>query len=158
VDARLSPMLNATNSVLTVFREHGHKLIVFHGLADPLVPTQESINYYTRVVAAGTRVAAQDRRSAMQETRSFYRLFLVPGMSHCYGGPGLNTFDGFPAIENWVEKGIVPDSIVAARVDGIRTEMTRPVCAYPRIARYRRAGSLGDATSFSCPPPSPPPR
>jgi feruloyl esterase len=154
IDARLSPVLNATNPDLTLFREHGHKLIVYHGLADPLVPPQESINYYKSVVAAATRAGGQGRRSAVEQTRTYYRLFLVPGMSHCSGGPGLNTFDGFPALENWVEKDIPPDSIVAARVDGISTGMSRPVCAYPQIARYHGAGNSGDATSFSCTPPA----
>jgi feruloyl esterase len=70
-------------------------------------------------------------------------------MHHCGGGPGLNSFDALTALENWVEGGIAPDSLVASHV-GPGTARTRPICSYPKIAVYNGAGNINDATSLSC--------
>jgi feruloyl esterase len=150
VDARLAPILNATNSDLDAFKTHGHKLIVFHGWADSLVASQESINYYESVLNAQARVAASHKQSKIEETQGFYRLYMVPGMSHCGGGPGLNTIDTLASIELWVERGIAPQKIIAKRTDKDATEMTRPVCPYPQSARYIGIGDTNDATNFTC--------
>jgi feruloyl esterase len=86
VDARLAPMLNATNPDLSVFKAHEHKLLEFHGWADWLVPPEESIGYYRSVAEVQSNPAASHNRSQDEETQTFYRLFMVPGMAHCSGG------------------------------------------------------------------------
>jgi feruloyl esterase len=85
-----------------------------------------------------------------RETQSFYRLFMVPGMGHCGGGPGASVFDVLAALERWVEDGQAPDRVPAAHVSNGKVDRTRPLCAYPRIARYQGKGSTDDAASFEC--------
>ncbi len=155
VDARLAPVLNATNPDLSVFKAHGHKLIVYHGWADWLVPPQESVNYYENVVDAQANAAESHHRDKNEETQEFFRLFMVPGMSHCSGGPGLNTIDAFPSLELWMEKGVEPKEIIAQRRTGSATEMTRPVCPYPQSARYIGTGDTNKAANFFCADPGP---
>ncbi len=150
VDARLAVPLNATSADLDVFRVHGHKLLVYHGWADWLVAPQESINYYRSVMGAQTRGAARPHSSNAEQTQRFYRLFMVPGMSHCGGGPGLNTVDPLASLELWVEKGIAPEKIIATRMDKNTVEITRPVCPYPQSARYNGVGDTNNAANFSC--------
>lgn len=148
VDAQLAPTLNATNPNLDAFRSRGGKLIMFHGLDDWRVAPGESIEYYENVAA---RVAAtQQGRNGDVQIDQFYRLFLVPGMAHCSGGPGLNHIDALPALESWVEKGIAPNLIVARRAVGQTTRMTRPVCPYPEVVNYRGGGDTNIAANFSC--------
>jgi feruloyl esterase len=151
VDARLGPMVNATSPDLSAFKARGHKLIAFHGWGDWLVPPQESLNYYGSVAKAQAAAARGHERSTEQETQSFYRLFMVPGMSHCSGGPGLNTVDLLPSLELWVEQKIAPESVIAKRVDEGKTVLTRPLCPYPKTARYN---GTGDAANFFCANPS----
>jgi feruloyl esterase len=150
VDARLAAMVNATDPDLQTFKAHGHKLIVYHGWADVIVASLESINYYRSVENAQAKDAASHHRSKAEETRGFYRLFMIPGMAHCGGGPGLNGVDAMDSIELWVEKGIAPEKLIAKRADKGVTEMTRPVCPYPQTARYDGSGDTNDATSFTC--------
>jgi feruloyl esterase len=154
VDAKLAPMLNATNPDLGAFKARGHKLLMFHGWEDWLIPPQESINYYRSVVDAQAGPAASQHRSQNEETQTFLRLFMVPGMAHCADGPGLNKLDPLPALELWVEKGIAPEKIIARRTDSGATLMTRPVCPFPQTARYNGIGDTKDAASFSCASPS----
>ena len=81
----------------------------------------------------------------------FTRLFAVPGMNHCSGGPATDQFDAFAALVNWVEKSAAPDRIVATA--GQNTPWpgrTRPLCAYPKQARYKGSGSVDDANNFTC--------
>lgn len=150
VDSRLAPILNATNPDLTAFNSRGHKLIMYHGWADWLVSPQESIDYYEAVADMQAKAAREHHETKSQETDTFLRLFMVPGMSHCSGGPGLNSINALPSLDLWVEKGIAPTKIVASRILGSRSVMTRPVCMYPRIPRYHGAGSTNDAANFSC--------
>jgi feruloyl esterase len=150
VDAKLAPVVNATDPNLHTFKTHAHKLLTYHGWADWLVAPQESVNYYKSVEDTQTRAAARHHRSNAEETQEFYRLFMVPGMSHCGGGPGLNTLDALPALELWVEKGIAPQKIIAKRMNKNTVEMTRPVCPYPQTARYNGTGNPNDAANFSC--------
>jgi feruloyl esterase len=148
VDDRLAPVINAMSPDLSGFKAAGGKLIQYHGLADPVVPPRDSIDYYERVQASES---ADHRADA---TANFYRLFLVPGLYHCEGGPGPNVLDTQVALENWVEQGTAPDTISATKfrndnpVDGI--EMSRPLCPYPKIARYNGTGDPADAASFAC--------
>lgn len=150
VDAKLAATSNAVNPDLSVFKAHGHKLIVFHGWADVIVPSLGSVEYYESVEKAQARDAARDHRSPLKETQTFDRLFMVPGMGHCGGGPGLTGIDPLDALEEWVEQGTAPEEIVAKRtVKGV-TEMSRPVCAYPAEARYMGHGDTNDAGNFVC--------
>jgi feruloyl esterase len=84
------------------------------------------------------------------QTRDFYRLFMVPGMFHCSGGPGCNTTDWLAAVMDWVEKGKAPAQITGAHVEAGKTTRTRPLCPYPTVARYKGAGSIDDAANFAC--------
>ena len=77
-------------------------------------------------------------------------LFMVPGMGHCQGGPGTDVFDKAAAIDQWVESGVKPQSIVASHLTGGVVDRTRPLCAYPATARYSGSGSIEDAANFSC--------
>jgi feruloyl esterase len=75
---------------------------------------------------------------------------MVPGMHHCGGGPGPNSFDMLPALEAWVEKGIAPASVIASRVVDGQTARTRPLCPHPQVARYSGQGSVDEAANFKC--------
>ncbi len=150
VDARLGPVLNATSPHLDEFKANGHKLILYHGWADWLVPPRESLNYYESVVSANAQAAAASHRSNLDETREFFRLFMIPGMSHCGGGPGLNSVNTMTPLEQWVENGVPPESLTAWRDDQGATRMKRPVCAYPDVAHYDGKGDSSNAGSFVC--------
>jgi feruloyl esterase len=150
VDALLSAKVNATDPNLEVFKAHGHKLIVYHGWADTIVPSLESINYYTSVQDTLARSDAGKAAS----TGDFYRLFMVPGMAHCVGGPGLNSLDAMEALEGWVEQGVAPEKIVAKRTEKGVTSMTRPACSYPQVAHYKGSGDANDAANFTCEKPA----
>jgi feruloyl esterase len=75
---------------------------------------------------------------------------MVPGMGHCRGGDGPNTFDALTALETWVEKGKAPDQIIASHSQAGKVDRTRPLCAYPMVARYKGTGSIDDAANFVC--------
>ena len=147
-DAKLAPTINATNPDLEPFRKAGGKLIVYHGLADPVVPFLDSINYYERVIA--------DQKAKHQDLPigAFYRLFLVPGMAHCSGGPGADQFDAQSALENWAERGAAPDSMIASHSEGEgaarHVAFSRPLCPYPQQARYDGKNDPTLAGSFAC--------
>ena len=78
------------------------------------------------------------------------KLYMVPGMQHCGGGPGPNQFSMVPALERWRESGTAPERIVAYHVTGSRVDMTRPLCPYPQVAKYNGSGSTSDAANFTC--------
>jgi feruloyl esterase len=155
VDDQLAAVLNADSADLSEFRGHGGKLLMYHGWADPLIPSQSSINYFNALVANDSQGFQQTGLAtggnpALQRTQSYARLFMVPGMYHCAGGPGPNVFD---ALVTWVEAGVAPETILAAKFvnDTPPTvQMTRPLCLYPKVARYNGSGSTSAATSFTC--------
>jgi hypothetical protein len=93
-------------------------------------------------------------RYGTNDTSNFSRLFLIPGMNHCSGGPATDAFDGFGALVNWVENGQAPDRIIgtarAGNADVTWPNRTRPLCPYPKQARYNGTGSIEDAASFTC--------
>ena len=98
-----------------------------------------TIDYYEPVVATvGT------------DTPEFVRLFMVPGMQHCGGGPGASSFDAFTALERWVEDGVAPERILASHVVNGVVGRTRPLCPYPQVAVYEGKGSVWDAANFVC--------
>jgi feruloyl esterase len=133
--------VNALEPNVKPFIDRGGKLIQYHGWSDSQISPGNSAQYYARAVEASGG-AAKVRRS--------YRLFLAPGMGHCAGGEGPNTFDMIPALEQWVEAGTAPDRIEASHATGGRVDRTRPLCPYPQVAVYQGSGSIDEAASFSC--------
>ncbi len=132
--------LNAINPDLSAFRDRGGKLIMYHGFSDGFITPYNSIRYYNDVVA-----------TMGEQTQQFARLFMVPGMGHCAGGPGATTFDPLSALERWVEQGIAPERIIGSHVNADMTvAFTRPFCPYPQEARYSGSGSIDDAANFVC--------
>jgi tannase/feruloyl esterase len=85
-----------------------------------------------------------------ETTESFARLFMMPGVGHCSGGPGPDTIDPLTAIETWVEKGIAPEKLIATKVESGRVVRERPLCVHPRVAKYIGSGSTDLAASFAC--------
>lgn len=155
----LGPMVNAVNPNVKAFRDRGGKLITFQGLADSLKPPGDLWRYLQNV------------ESTTGQSSSFVRLFNVPGMGHCRGGsaptmfgndltansvaPGDPTRDLLTALEQWVEKGVAPERIVATQFSGsdpsTRTVVsTRPLCAAPLVAKYKGSGDPNVESSFTC--------
>jgi feruloyl esterase len=133
-------VLNATNPDLKKFTAHGGKLILYHGWNDNLIAPRNTLNYYSSVQKTLTPA----------RTAESVRLFMVPGMGHCGGGDGLTTFEAFDALDQWVEKGNAPEQVIATRNSVGRVDRNRPVCAYPKIAKYKGSGSVDDAANFTC--------
>jgi feruloyl esterase len=106
------------------------------------------VDYYENVVTTIGGSAARD--AALARTQQFFRLFMVPGMQHCSGGPGPNNFDMLTALENWVEKGQAPERVVASHVTNGVVDRTRPLCVYPKVAVYDGSGSTNDEANFNC--------
>ena len=138
---RALPYLSAMSTDLSGFKSAGGKLVMYTGLADPVVPPGDPTTYYDRVVQAMGGLAA---------TQAFFRFFPVPGMGHCGGGVGPSTFDALGALEAWVEHGAPPSTIPASRRSGGAVTLTRPLCPYPAVARYTGRGSTNDAENFAC--------
>ena len=132
-------LVNATNPDLSRFRHKGGKLIMTYGWADPVLQPLAGVHYYEQALARNG-----------PETPQFFRLFMVPGMSHCSGGAATDHFDAVTALVDWVEKGKAPDSIRAARVVDKKEVRSRPLCAYPQVARYLGHGSTDEAANFRC--------
>jgi feruloyl esterase len=146
--ARLAQSLDAVDPNLSRLEARGTKLIVYHGWNDPSIPPINSVNYFDAVVDGLAK--GRDRDAAVARTHAFFRLFMVPGMQHCSGGPGPNTFDMLSALEQWVERGAAPDRVIASHATGGRVDRTRPLCPYPQSAIYTGSGSTDDAANFSC--------
>ncbi len=146
----MSSIMDATDTDLSSFlQDNDGKLIVYHGLTDALSVAEATVNYFSDMVDttyAGDFTAAADNA----------RLFLAPGMGHCGGGAGPNSWDKLPTLVDWVENGIAPDAIVATHSSGGQVDNERPLCPYPQRARYRGpAGGENNprnwiAENFSC--------
>jgi feruloyl esterase len=162
-DAKVGAVINSTSADLRAFEARGGKLIMYHGWNDPRVNPRNSINYVERVVAQMSSGRSNDDggegNDALEGTREFLRLFMAPGMGHCAGGPGLNTFDTLTALEQWVERGVAPDKLIASNAGlsfpyNVETpgtgSFTRPLCPYPEEAVYAGHGSTNDAANFVC--------
>lgn len=126
---------------LAAFAGHGGKLFIYHGWADQQVAPGSSIEFYESV-----RTLSADPAQAP----TWIRLFMVPGMAHCAGGEGPDSFDKIGVMERWVERGEAPTRIIAAHRSAGRIDRTRPLCPYPQVARYDGAGSIDEASSFTC--------
>ena len=148
--------LNASNPDLSAFQARGGKLILYHGWNDPAIPALNTVNYYESVMSTMGKPKAD----------AFVRLYMVPGMQHCGGGPGTDSFgqDGYDppdphqnmrlALVDWVEKNDAPDSIGrrnhATNESEHHVTMTRPLCTYPSFAKYKDSGDTNEATNFVC--------
>ena len=135
------PHMAAVDTDLAAFKKRGGKLLSYTGWMDPVVPPQDTVAYYEGVTRAMGGVAA---------TQSFYRLFMAPGMGHCAGGPGPNQFDAVTPLEQWVEKGKAPATLLATHSSAGKVDRSRPLCPYPQVARYKGAGSIDEAANFTC--------
>jgi feruloyl esterase len=150
--------LDATNPDLSRFADHGGKLILYHGWNDPAIAPGYTVSYFKNV---------QEKMGA-EKAASFLRLYMIPGMEHCSNGPGASAsgqlgiptasgpqFGLFDSLENWVEKGSPLDNVIATKYEagpnaGPKPKFTRPLCAYPKVARYTGSGDENDASSFAC--------
>ena len=155
-DEKTARYLNATDANLAAFKARGGKLILYHGWNDPAISALNTIHYYNDVVS----------KMGAKEAQAFTRLYMVPGMQHCAGGPGPDAIGQGGAgakdaqhnvalgLEQWVEKGIAPNTIVATKYGGDNStkgvKMTRPLCAYPQVAKYKGSGDSNEANNFVC--------
>ena len=128
-----------TKADLREFFARGGKLMLWHGWTDGMIPAQNTVDYYESVLAASGAQA-----------RNGMRLFMLPGVDHCDGGEGADQFVALAAIDAWVESGKAPERIVARKQlkDGVTR--SRPLCAYPQVARYKGTGSTDDESNFEC--------
>jgi feruloyl esterase len=144
--------VNAVDPNLKAFKDHGGKLILYHGWSDAALAPTATIDYYQSVLA----------KMGAKPTADFVRLYMVPGMQHCGSGPGPDSFGATPgalhtasgnmsaALEHWVEDRVAPGKIVAAKFDAGHIVRTRPLCPYPQVEHYKGTGSTDDAANFTC--------
>ena len=158
-DVLTGAIMNSVDPNLRAFKLRGGKLIQYVGWSDSAISPQNSINYYTAVTSV---------MGGKEETREFYRLFTVPGMAHCSGGPGANAFgqsingpnpsdpaeDILSALDRWVEHREAPDKIIATKYvndDPTRgIAFQRPLCTFPKISRYKGMNDTTVASNFEC--------
>jgi len=132
--------VNASNADISRYVQGGGKLILSGGWNNALVPAGAVVDYYGRVESA----------IGAQATRRSVRLYMVPGMIECNGGPGTDTFDMLDVMRRWVERGQAPTDVLASRVEYGKVVRTRPLCPYPQLATYKGNGSTDDAKNFVC--------
>jgi feruloyl esterase len=151
-ESALSFMTPPNPSSLGTLKNRGAKMVVYHGTSDPIFSSDDTTAWYESLRSANGGDAS-----------NFARFFRVPGMNHCAGGPATDQFDMLTPLVNWVEKGQAPDSVAAAargsgNAGGANADVpagwsaarTRPLCAYPKVARYTGSGSIDDAANFRC--------
>jgi feruloyl esterase len=143
--ARQGGTLDSDNADLSAFKARGGKLILYHGWADAAIPAGSTIEYYKALEA--------------RTGGDFVRMFLMPGMSHCLGGPGPNVFDALGTLDAWRGGGPAPEQMIATKFDNdlfgflgfpAKPVRTRPICAWPKTARWDGKGSTDEAASFAC--------
>jgi len=138
-DSLWETTLNASSPNLDAFKAAGGKLLMAQGQSDAIVVPQNTIDYYHQVT-----------KRYRAGTQTFARLFMEPGYGHCGPPPGPSAWDPIVAIANWIETGVAPDSIIAYKDRGDGKVMSRPLCPYPKQARYKGHGSIYDAKNFRC--------
>jgi feruloyl esterase len=170
-DEKTAWFINAYNPDLRSFRDHGGKLIQYHGWGDAAIAPRDSINFYEKVTAFLARYP-DPRSTNPADVQGFYRLFMVPGMGHCGGGPGPTDFgngaaepgtpvdadhDVLMALDRWVTQGVAPDKLIGtgkigadAKTGSAGVRLTRPLCAYPKVAHYKGQGDTNVADNFEC--------
>jgi len=137
----MSEILSPLDADLRPYKAAGGKLLLYHGWSDPAISANGTVAYYDQVSKVVGGEQAMD---------AFAKLYLVPGMHHCTGGPGPNQFDMLTALENWVEKGQSPGPITATHRENDAVTRTRPLCPHPQVARYVGTGSVDAAANFRC--------
>src|SRR5688572_25145311 len=128
--------VDAVDPDLSKFKARGGKLLLYAGWGDTAITPENTVLYYESVLGKMGRNQAD-----------FVRLFMVPGMAHCGGGNGPNTFDSIGAMEQWREKGVTPTQLTGFNAT---SGLTRPICSYPQYAKYKGSGNLKDAANWSC--------
>jgi hypothetical protein len=137
--------LNVPPDGLKAFFARGGKLLLSHGWTDGLIPANNTLAFY--------RDLSQTLSSA--EMKRSLRLFMAPGMDHCAGGEGPSAFDTLGVIDRWATEGKAPERIVASRMHGppgvpAQPSMSRPLCPFPQVAKYKGKGDTNDAANFNC--------
>ncbi len=150
--------LDSTNADLSRFAARGGKLIVYHGWDDPAISPGNTVAYFREV----------EKTMGQEKVDSFARLYMAPGMEHCSGGPGPSAFGQFgmetakgskyglfDSLQDWVEKGSPSEDVFATKYapgegGAMKPVMTRPLCAYPKVAKYKGFGDTNDAANFTC--------
>jgi feruloyl esterase len=127
--------VDALDPHLTAFARRGGKLLLYHGWADQQVAPGSTVEFYNSLHGVDG---------------DWVRLFMAPGMAHCSGGEGPDSFDKIGVIEDWVEHGKAPAQIIAAHHTAGKVDRTRPLCPYPQVAKYKGSGSVDDAANFVC--------
>lgn len=145
---KVGAAVDARDPDLRPFQKAGGKLLLYHGWSDPDISPLASIEYYERVVE--TLAEGKEKAQAELATRSFFRLFMVPGLGHCRGGPGPDRFDGLTALENWVERDMAPETIVASKLENGEVTRTLPLCPYPETPVWDGQSDPYSAASFAC--------
>jgi feruloyl esterase len=133
--------VDAVNPDLSKFKKSGGKLLLTHGWSDTGITPENTVLYYESVL-----------NKMGQNQSDWMRLFMAPGMGHCGGGPGVNTFDSIGTLEKWVEKGVAPETMLGTGAQGF----TRPMCPFPQAAEYKGTGDLKDGTNWVCKAPAAP--
>ena len=133
----------AESTDVDAYVKHGGKLLFFHGVSDPVFSVKDTVRYLEGL-----------RQRYGERTDDMARLFTIPNMAHCSGGPATDQYDGLSALVKWVEQGEAPSRIVArARPENREVTTpgrTRPLCAWPMQSRYNGSGSIEDAANFNC--------
>ncbi|HEY1986334.1 MAG TPA: tannase/feruloyl esterase family alpha/beta hydrolase [Terracidiphilus sp.] len=155
---KIAADVDSTNPDLSRFAARGGKLILYHGWNDPAISPGNTVNYFNEVQ---TKMGAE-------KAQSFVRLYMAPGVEHCTGGPGASAFGQFgmatakgpknglfDSLQDWVEKGSPVEDVIATKYGpgeggAMKVVLTRPLCAYPKVAQYKGSGDANDAGSFDC--------
>ncbi len=133
-------IINRTDPNLQAFFDAGGKLMMYHGWSDPQVPPLATIAYFNAVLKA---TSESRRRTAIE-------LYMQPGVNHCWGGDGPDTFDAIGALDQWMRSGRAPARITALHAAETGVDRTRPLCPYPQVAQYVGNGSIDHAENFRC--------